>query len=48
MRQLDALLGESVHALGVSAAQNAAAVTAELAHAEVVDVKKQDIWFLCH
>jgi hypothetical protein len=48
MRQLDALLGESVHALGVGAAQNAAAVTAEFTHAEVVDVKKQYVWFRCH
>ncbi len=48
MRQLDALLGEFVHALGIGAAQNAAAVAAELAHAEVVDVEKQDVGFTCH
>jgi hypothetical protein len=48
MRQLDALLGEGVHALGVGTAQDAAAVAAELAHAEVIDVKKQNVRFLSH
>src|SRR4051812_22923725 len=33
MRQLDALLSKRVHALGVGAAQNAAAVATEFAHA---------------
>ena len=48
MRQLDALLGERVHALGVGAAQDAAAVAAEFAHAEVVDVEEQNVGFLSH
>src|SRR4029078_270300 len=34
MRQLDALLGETVHALGIGAAKDAAAVAAEFAHTE--------------
>src|SRR4029078_9326999 len=37
VRQLDALLGEIVHTLGIGAAQNAAALAAEITHAEGVD-----------
>ena len=48
MGELGTLLREGVHAHGVGAAQLAAAVATQLSHAEVVHVKKQNVWFLGH
>ena len=48
VRQLRAFLCEIVHAPGIGAAQDAAAVATQFSHAEVVDVEKQNVWFLCH
>ena len=45
MRELHAFLGECIHPLRIRAAENAAAVAAGLAHAEIVDMKEQDIGF---
>src|SRR5260370_313135 len=46
MRQLDTLGGELVRALGVGSPEDPAAVATQLAHAEVIDMKEEDVWFL--
>src|SRR6516165_9694696 len=43
--QLDTLGGELVRALGVSSPEDAAAVATQLAHAEVIDMEEEDVWF---
>jgi hypothetical protein len=44
--QLGAFLGELIHALRISAAQDAAAIAAQFAHAQIIDMKEQDVWSL--
>jgi hypothetical protein len=46
MRQLDTLGGELIRALGVRPPEDPAAVATQLAHAEVIDMKEEDVWFL--
>src|SRR5262249_43148249 len=46
VRQLDTLGGELIRALGVRSSEDPAAVAAQLAHAEVIDMKEEDVWFL--
>ena len=44
VRQLDPLGGELVRAPGVGSSEDPAAVATQLAHAEVIDMKEEDVW----
>jgi hypothetical protein len=46
VRQLDTLGGEFIGALGVSPSEDPAAVAAQLAHAQIIDMEEEDVWLL--
>jgi hypothetical protein len=45
VRELGTFRRELVHASGVSATKDATSVATQLTHAEVIDVKEQDVRF---
>src|SRR5262249_30066476 len=43
VRQLDALSGELARALGIRSSEDPAAIATQLAHAEVIDMKEENV-----